>query len=516
MDARYVVTRSVLVVSLVAAAACGRHEGPGEIEGKRIPRRIVAARTAADATDAAWLAGRADVARPEKQILFGDLHVHTTFSADAFMMSLPIFQGEGAHPIADACDFARYCSALDFWSINDHAEGLTPRRWRETKETVRRCNELAGNPENPDLVTFLGWEWTQIGRTAKDHYGHKNVVLRDTAEDVVPTRPIHSASFATRAMRQRPPFYIRWAPILLDWPNRQRYANMMYFQDELRDVPDCPEDVDVRALPEDCLEGAPTPQVLYRKLHEWGFPALVIPHGTSWGIYTPAGSSWDKQLTREQHDPALQTLVEVYSGHGNSEEYRAWRAADFDRDGNPLCPEPSDGYEPCCWRAGEIIRSRCDDPTAPECEQRVQDARANHLAAGTAGRFTVPGATLEEWGNCESCPDCFLPPMNHRPASSVQYMLARTNLENPDDPLRFHFGFISSSDNHRARPGTGYKEYDRLANGEASGARDATWYERVMNPQPPAPESYTAEELRERLQPYQQLDFERQASFFMT
>ena len=31
-------------------------------------------------------------------IYFGDLHVHTTFSQDAFMFSLPMLQGEGAHP----------------------------------------------------------------------------------------------------------------------------------------------------------------------------------------------------------------------------------------------------------------------------------------------------------------------------------------------------------------------------------------------------------------------------------
>ena len=129
---------------------------------------------------------------PAKQVLFGDLHVHSTFSFDAYNISLPMFGGEGAHPPADACDFARYCSALDFWSINDHAEGLTPNQWQQTRELVRDCNAVSGDTTNPDMVTFLGWEWTQIGNTPEDHYGHKNVILRDTEEGSVPARPIAS------------------------------------------------------------------------------------------------------------------------------------------------------------------------------------------------------------------------------------------------------------------------------------------------------------------------------------
>jgi hypothetical protein len=506
----------VIVLMLAAVACRGRHEGAGEIEGDRLPPAVIAARAAAEVRAAGAVAVRAGTAAPDKQILFGDLHVHTTFSADAFMMSLPILQGEGAHPVADACDFARYCSGLDFWSINDHAEGLTPQRWRETKEAVRQCNAIAGDAANPDLVTFLGWEWTQIGRTAADHYGHKNVILLDTEEDRVPKRPIHSASFATGAMRTRPPALVRWAPVFLDWPNRQRYRNLALYQDELRAVPDCPDDVHTRELPEECLEGAATPEILYRKLSEWGAETLVIPHGTTWGIYTPPGSSWDKQLTAAQHDPGLQRLIEVFSGHGNSEEYREWRAAILDADGRASCPEPSGGYEPCCWRAGEIIRSRCEDPKTAECERRVEAARRNFLDAGASGRVTVPGTSVADWRDCGSCPDCYLPAMGYRPASSVQYIMALSNFAAGDDPLRFDFGFIASSDNHRARPGTGYKEYGRPYNTEASGACDAEWQDRLLDPMDPGPESLPARDALATRQPYQQLDFERQASFFLT
>ena len=98
----------------------------------------------------------------EKQIFFGDLHVHTTFSQDAFLFSLPMLQGEGAHPPSDACNFARFCSSLDFFSITDHAEGMTKQMWDDSIESIRNCDSISDN-DNKDLIVFAGWEWTQMG-----------------------------------------------------------------------------------------------------------------------------------------------------------------------------------------------------------------------------------------------------------------------------------------------------------------------------------------------------------------
>ena len=103
-----------------------------------------------------------------------------------------IVGGTGLHPVADACDFARHCSALDFWAITDHAEASTPKRWNETKETIRKCNSLNTNKSNPDCVAFNGWEWTQVGINRNIHWGHHNVILAEEDDTLLPERAIAS------------------------------------------------------------------------------------------------------------------------------------------------------------------------------------------------------------------------------------------------------------------------------------------------------------------------------------
>ena len=512
---RAVVLIALAIGACVLALGCGgEHWGPGSVTPQAAPAERAEGELARQRETRAAISTEAESAS-DKQILFGDLHVHTTFSPDAFAMSLPLLGGEGAHPPADACDFARYCSALDFWSINDHAEGITPQRWAETKESIRQCNEVAADQSNPDIVAFLGWEWSQVDLDRNKHYGHKNVVLLETGEDQVPRRSIA----APRDQLGKSPIgpVARMMLSLRDWENRDVYLNAGTYYDEIAATPACEQGVDTNDLPDNCHETAADPATLFEKLDQWGHESIVIPHGNAWGLNTPPGTSFDKQLTPNHHDPDRQILFEVFSGHGNSEEYRDWRAVDIASDGSLSCPETTDEYSPCCRRAGELIRARCGGASSEECEERVRDAQQNYVDAGVTGYWTVPNTQVEDWLGCGQCPDCFQPGFDHRPATTAQYALALTHDPEGEAPMRYRFGMIGSSDNHSGRPGTGYKEYGRIAMTEVNGSQMKALADRQnKDPREATPFSIPYDHEAAPLGLGQLRHMERQSSFFMT
>jgi len=501
----------------MGSGGLGHYWGAGTPQSGPLSQETISTRAATQMQ----AADEVGVAAP-KQILFGDLHVHSTFSLDAFLMALPIGGGEGAHPVSDACDFARHCSALDFWSINDHAVALTSRDWEETVEAMRQCNEISGDADNPDVSAFLGWEWTQMGTNPDNHYGHKNVILKGLADDEIPTRPIAARAPADAFDRQADsvfPGALKMGLLAAARPNQDTWDMIRYFNRLVAD-PECPDGVPVRDLPAACRESTLDPAGLFEKLDDWGFDSMVIPHGTTWGFYTPQGSAWDKQLVGKQHDPERQSLFEIYSGHGNSEEYRDWREVVIAPDGSRSCPEARDDFLPSCRRAGQLIAERCAEAGLEddECLEHAAEARQNYVDADVMGHLTVPGSTVEDWLDSNQCRDCFQPSFNYRPLSSAQYIMALRNFDDPDNPRRFDFAFMASSDNHTARPGTGFKEVGRVFNTEArltqAGGRVLGGLI-PMNPPEPGPRSVPFDpesggaffDLREA---------ERSSSFFLT
>ena len=398
-----------------------------------------------------------------KMILFGDLHVHTTYSLDAFLGNLPILEGEGAHPVSDACNFARFCANLDFFSINDHAEFLTRREWTETIESLKDCSEVSKREDESEIIPFIGWEWTQTSLDIESHYGHKNVILK-SLEDNLPARPIGAPDHKFFKSIVDAPVYALYGAMLYDYENMADYFNYRQRQLIIKNLEYCDTNTHVKDLPLDCLERAEKPSDLYRKLDEWEVESLVIPHGSAWGNTSPPMATWKNQLNSKDHDPKYQNLIEIFSGHGNSEEFRTWQSF-REVDGQYTCPSPTENYVPDCFQAGEIIKERCRVAAGSEeeCNARAIEARNNFTNANPYGLLTIPNQNPKEWLESGQCKDCYLPAFDYRPRSSVQYALALRNFEDPEtEPYRF--GFIGSSDNHSSRPGTGFKEINRIKN----------------------------------------------------
>ena len=405
----------------------------------------------------------------EKQIFFGDLHVHTTFSQDAFLFSLPMLQGEGVHPPADACNFARFCSSLDFFSITDHAEGMTKKMWQDSLESMRNCDSIS-DENNKDLVVFAGWEWTQMGANPETHYAHKNVILRDLNN--VPDVPIGAGLTGLDLLIENSltPFL----PLVADFPPEAIDFDFLKFREESYSIPFCDQE---RNLNEECKERAETPKELFTRLDELGLEAIVIPHGTTWGIHSPANSSMSSQLYNGNHDPDKQRLMEVYSGHGNSEIYQKFLHAEEISPGIFKCPPPTDNFEPCCWRAGLIVNEQCKKETGEACIDKANDIKeqfANN-ASGLLRFGLVENATEEDWNQCGQLKDSFLPAYTYRPAMSSQATLA-SQINTSGVLNSFKLGLIGSTDNHKARAGAGYKEFARKSMGDSWGAKDnLTW-----------------------------------------
>ncbi|MFK8022155.1 MAG: DUF3604 domain-containing protein [Pseudomonadales bacterium] len=398
----------------------------------------------------------ADAISIRSQILFGDLHVHTSYSIDAAIIDTPASKGTARTTPADACDYARYCSGLDFWSINDHAEGLTPWQWQSTREAIRQCN-AASDPMFPDMVSFLGWEWTQGGDRPENHYGHKNVMFLDQEEGKVPVRAIGSGENSLWRWLGNLPAAVRGLGILAGSRLQiSEYRALAHHLESVGNTLPCGKGK-VRDLQADCHESASTPTELFQKLDDWGFEAMVIPHGLSWSTTNPIGSDFKYQMN--QLNNKYQNLLEVYSGHGNSEVYRDLPIV---MPGSEECPVPMEGFTACCWQAGTIIHQRCTANAGQDCDERARNTRTQYRKAmtGTVGasphRTVVRDTVPDDWGQCDQLVDSFQPSHNYQALQSAQYILS---LNGEDGPFRP--GFIGSSDNHTARPGNSYKETSR-------------------------------------------------------
>lgn len=391
-----------------------------------------------------------------KQIFFGDMHVHTTASFDA--AAIQILHGI-KNDIDAACDYARICSQLDFWGSSEHAEGMwiSPvetigDKWKKVTESVKACNALGNAVQdangNAEFVVFQGFEWTSSGQadTVPDRWGHKNVFF---ANDAVPPRPVASWSLV-----DIPNLALKYIGDFIDELTRldPDYANE-YLEDTvfgLSSYPVCPPGAEPDGT---CNLVAYEPRELWSMLNGWreefadqGYDVLAIPHGTAWGVQA-VDADWPIQLTEEQIGSDIQILAEIYSGHGNSEEWRDLS--------NPVRhfsdPQTVESYFMCSDAAAAITLRECQrlGGTVTDCTKEAETARDTGLVDYDKGYY----ASREDWGLCNQCTDCFQPAERYTPTGAIQTALALRGFEGDTPERRFIWGFIGSTDTHNGAPG---------------------------------------------------------------
>ena len=252
---------------------------------------------------------------------------------------------------------------------------ITPEHWQETKDAIRQCNAVAGDPTNPDVVAFLGWEWTQVGATPDDHYGHKNVIFRDTAEDEVPTRPISALSAQlVGALRERAAALA--AHLRSSLPTGRiasATSTSARYQNELAGRADLPGRRRQRAsCPTDCHEAAQTPAGAVREARAVGLRRDRHPARHDLGPLHAArldtGQAAHASAARSREADADRGVLRPRQLRGVP---RPGRRSTSTRAASPVCPAPTRGL-PALLLAG-----RRDHPRALRrcARRRVRAAR---------------------------------------------------------------------------------------------------------------------------------------------
>ena len=106
----------------------------------------------------------------------------------------------------------------------------------------------------------------------------------------MPERAIASASVTRQALFLNPVWPNVTYPFV-DIKNFKRYNDYGKYVAESAELPICEKGIPSKDLPLDCHEETFNPLELVNKVEEYESDYMIIPHGQSWGFYTPMAYS---------------------------------------------------------------------------------------------------------------------------------------------------------------------------------------------------------------------------------
>ena len=220
------------------------------------------------------------------------------------MWSLPFSGGEGGAPARRRLRFRALLLGLDFWSINDHAEASTPRKWRiggfdpPVQRRVRR-----GDPRH-DRVPRLGVDPDRPHRRRALGTQERDPARSRGRQDI-PRAPDQLRRFHARRRCPRPP-----ARLLVlcpcYWSTSTTASSTTTSTPSFREIIDaneCPDGVHVRELPVTAAKRPKTPGVLFREARAVGPGEPGDPARYDLGLSTRPGCDLGQTADSPQHDP---------------------------------------------------------------------------------------------------------------------------------------------------------------------------------------------------------------------
>ncbi|MCA9503377.1 MAG: DUF3604 domain-containing protein [Myxococcota bacterium] len=344
------------------------------------------------ASDAAWGRGR------ETEAYFGELHLHTSLSTDAFM------NGTRKHPVT-AYRFAQgdpvvltsgetwsLETPLDFVAVTDHSESFGDLPLCTTPGSpvyaLPVCQAMRGNDPTTMGRVIGGWSVEQAKRNPEicgDDGARCLEAERSTWQLVR-----DAANRANRPGEFTALVGYEYSPVILGAGQTTKVHRNVIFRSD--DVPD-------RAF--SSYDGT------IEDLHAWldrscapPCRAITIPHNSNasssrifWEGKNSDGTPWSQEILERR--ARLEPLVEIYQGKGSSECHPGLGLTDEECGFEQWVRNCGPGEQLGCATTSDMVRDTIVRGLRIEAERGVNPHKLGFIGS-TDSHLGTPGATVED------------------------------------------------------------------------------------------------------------------------